>query len=191
MTVSSTPDGYYDLIYYESALGATIQLDQIIIGIANDILGSNYYYEIFNWGNNVRDQNTNVDYATLPAAACTQECDNRVIPTSVLYPGSGPYSTGILIDVDTAPGAPPPGTYNYLVIISPEGGSWDPAQVDAVVVTEVGGGPMGSMPVASKDVALNLPVEDAVPIPPVDNAQAPPADIVPDPPVDNVQAPTR
>jgi hypothetical protein len=76
-----------------------------------------------------------------PDPACTDpsapECDNRVIPAADLYPGaSGPDpSTGILIDVDTAPSEPPAGTYDYLVIVSPSGS--DPAQVDSVVVEEV------------------------------------------------------
>ena len=145
--VSSVPDGNYDLIFYEITnpastypvpVGATIALDHIIIGISRFSDGS--YYEVFNWGNNVRDANTNVDTNTLlPDSGCTvgtPECDNRVISTSNLYPAPG---TGILIDVDTAQGAPPGDTYyNYIVIISPNSGDPnDPAEVDSIVVIEV------------------------------------------------------
>ena len=140
ITVSSTPDGY-DLIFYESlASPTTVNLDQISIGISNSPDGSNYY-QVFNWGDNIPDTNTNVDYTKLPSdPACTdpnaQECDNRVIPTSSLYTpnASDPTvpQTGIQINVDTAPSAPPEGTYNYLVIISPP--SADSAQVDAITI---------------------------------------------------------
>jgi hypothetical protein len=142
--VSNTPDGNYDLIFYEATAPGdptTILLDQISIGISNAADGSSYY-QVFNWGDNIPDTNTNVNFNTLPpdpSPLCTHECDNRTIPTSNLYPGaSGPDpSTGVLIDVDTAPSAPPAGTYNYLVIVSPLAGAPDPAQVDSVVVTEV------------------------------------------------------
>jgi hypothetical protein len=140
VVVSNTPDANYDMIFYESLYGpGQIALDQISIGISNYSDGSSYY-QVFNWGDNIPDTNTNVDTATLPPdPACTlgaPECDNRVIPTSDLQtdPATG-ISTGILIDVDNAPSAPPEGTYNYLVIVSPL--SLDTAQVDTVVVTEV------------------------------------------------------
>jgi hypothetical protein len=138
IVVSTSPDGY-DLIFYESlaANGISVNLDQIIIGISNSPTGSSYY-EVFNWGNNIPDTNTNVNTNTLPPdTTCTgpsaPECDNTVIPTTSLYtdPATG-INTGILINVDTAPSAPPEGTYNYLVIISPPSG--DSAQVDAVVI---------------------------------------------------------
>lgn len=137
--VSSTSDGNYDLILYEVIFpsgGSSIQMDQIIVGISNNTDGS--YYEIFNWGDNIPDTNTNLDTTDLPPdPSCTgptaPECDNRIIPTSELAtPGSG-----ILIDVDAAHGAPPEGTYNYLVILSPFTIPADNAQVDAIQVTEV------------------------------------------------------
>ena len=137
--VLATPDGFYDLIFYEiedPSNPGYIQFDNIIIGITNDItLG---YYEVFQWGNNIPDTNTNVDVNELPPdASCAsgQECDNYDINTNDLYPNPG---TGIMIDVDTAPGAPPPNSYNFAVIIAPTTGtSGDNAQVDAIVVTEV------------------------------------------------------
>ena len=137
ITVSSTADGNYDLILHEVIYGPTsIWMDNIIIGVSNSLDGS--YYEVFNWGNSVADTNTNVDTNTLlPDPGCiapdAPECDNRVIQSSDLYNG-----TGILIDVETAPGgAPPEGTYNYLVIISPLSGALDVAQVDTIIVTKV------------------------------------------------------
>lgn len=136
IVVSLTPDSFYDLVFYESAFNPTlIQLDQIIIGISND--NGLTYYEVFNWGNGIPDTNTNVDTNILtpdPSCILEPECDNREIPQADLHPTPG---TGILIDVDNAPGAPPPGTYDYLVIISPNTGSGDDSQIDAVVVTEV------------------------------------------------------
>jgi hypothetical protein len=139
--VSNTPDGNYDMIFYEVTFpqgsGIRIEMDQIIIGVSNNTDGS--YYQVFNWGDNVRDANTNIDTNTLSAdPTCVAltgapECDNRDIQITELYPSPG---TGILIDVDTAPGGrPPEGSYNYLVIISPV--SVDAAQVDTIVVTEV------------------------------------------------------
>jgi hypothetical protein len=143
VVVGVTPDGYYDLVFYESSMGTDIQLDHIIIGISTLSDGSSYY-EVLNWGNNVRDQNTNVDTSKLPAdPSCVTgapECDNRAIPTSSLYDPDGAGAapqTGILIDVDTANSAPPANTYSYIVIISPLTGSGDSSQVDAIVVTEV------------------------------------------------------
>lgn len=136
--VLATPDNFYDLVFYESQLASNIQLDHIIIGISNNVLLG--YYEVFNWGNNAPDTNTNANVDTLPAdPACTTpgtECDNYAIPTNNLYPNPG---TGILIDVDTAPAAPPPDSYDFIVIISPiiTPSSGNGAQVDAIVVTEV------------------------------------------------------
>ena len=140
--VSGTPDGMYDLIFYESEVGpGSIYLDHIIIGISKVDDGS--YYEVFNWSDNDRDENTNVDFNTLPpdtSPSCTEpECDNRVIPTTELHTDTTnpSISTGILIDVDNAPGKPPEGDYRYVVIISPPSGDFDDAQVDAIVVEEV------------------------------------------------------
>jgi hypothetical protein len=149
--VSGTPDAFYDLIFYESTApgnNTVINLDKIIIGISRDDDGS--YYEVFNWGDNNRDKNTNVDFNILPtdpSPSCAEpECDNRAIPLDstavppepILHtdPVSG-VGTGILIDVDNAPSKPPEGDYRYLVIISPSSGAPDAAQVDAVVVDEV------------------------------------------------------
>ncbi len=133
--VLETPDANYDLVFYEFINGTSVYLDHIIIGISQFPDGS-LYYEVFNWGNGIPDTNTNVDTADLPPDPLCPgdpECENRDIPIDDLYPNPG---GGILIDVDTASSAPPPGTYDYIVIISPNN-NVEPAQIDAIVVTEV------------------------------------------------------
>lgn len=145
ITVVGPAETNYDLVYYEWDAGGQIMLDHVIIGISQDPDGDPYY-EVFNWGDNLPDTNTNVDVsATYPAdpssippdpgCLADPECDNRDIPLSELYDQSGPPAepkTGILIDVDNAGSHPPPGDYPYVVIISPDTGSGDAAQVDAV-----------------------------------------------------------
>lgn len=138
VVVLVTPDAFYDLVFYEYNESGTIYMDHIIIGISQHADGS-VYYEVFNWGNNVPDTNTSLDINNLPTpgAGCTDgdpECDDRRFAPSELYPYPG---TGVLIDVDTAPSAPPPGTYDYIVIISPISGIGDPSQIDAIIVTKV------------------------------------------------------
>lgn len=133
-----TPDEFYDLVFYEYNESGVIYMDHIIIGISQYADGS-IFYEVFNWGNNIPDTNTslNTDNLPSPGTGCTPgdpECDDRVFSPSELYPYPG---TGVLIDVDTAPSAPPPGTYDYIVIISPVSGIGDPSQIDAIIVTKV------------------------------------------------------
>jgi hypothetical protein len=159
ITVDSTPDNNYDLAYYEWNNGGAVYLDWIIIGITNDPTGSTYY-EVFNWGDGDPDLNSNVGDI---AAAAGDEFDDHTVPVSdnaevpVLPPEdelhdpdhdpgnppadpetNGPLpGTGVLIDVDSAPSDPPPNTYEYIVIISPPGGTGGDAQVDAIQATEV------------------------------------------------------
>lgn len=177
VVVSSTPDGNYDLIFYEYVFSSGhIMLDDIIIGISKNPDGS--YYEVFEWGDDDRDQNTNVDYTKLPvdpACASGLECDNRDIPTTVLY-GTPPYQSGILIDVDyNTDGKPPEGSYQYLVILAPP--SSDASQVDAVVVAEVPGGKFGVTSVRASE-GESQAAEEAVAPATVDQPQSP------DPPAD-------
>jgi hypothetical protein len=124
----------YNIIFYEYDVGGNIRLDQIIIGIMVNAADS-YYYQVFNWGDNIADSNTNADFNILPpdgSPTCLEpECDNRIIPLANLYPYPG---TGIVIDVDTAPSLPPPGVYNYIIIISPLGGDGDAAQIDSIQI---------------------------------------------------------
>jgi hypothetical protein len=174
--VSNAPDGNYDLIFYEADFGlGTIYLDNIIIGISNVTDGS--YYTVFNWGDNDlvdTNQNTNVNTTVLdityPDPTCTgaaaPECDNRGIPGTALYTDSG-ISTGILIDVDTAPSAPPEGTYSYLVIVSPLSGDLDSVNVDSIVVDEVPipvslAAPLNKVPDESANGESSISVDEAL-----------------------------
>jgi hypothetical protein len=119
----------YDMVYYEAEYNNSgeIRLDSVIIGISIFPDGQ-IYYEVFNWGNGIADTNTNV-------ASVTDE-DNASISMNDLYSNPG---TGILIDVDNAPSEPPPGGYQYVVIISPvkPPPPTDTIQVDSVEVIEV------------------------------------------------------
>ena len=167
-----------------------VQMDQVIIGISNLTNGS--YYEVFNWGDNNRDKNTNVDTNGLPPASnCTvpsmPECDNRNIPMSSPLPysslyGSPPNKTGILIDVDTANGAPPPGTYNYLVIVSPIDTGLDGTNIDSVVVAEI--------PIPSDRPLAIVKSEEAAPGSVEDNEPASSADTT-DPPANDPALPAE
>jgi hypothetical protein len=144
--VGATPDGNYDLVYYEYKNGSYVYLDWIIIGISNYADGSSYY-EVFNWGDGVPDTNSNVDTNDIaPDVSCiapeAPECDNHQVELNDLHDpdgGSNNNQTGVLIDVDNATSAPPAGTYNYIVIISPNGGSSgaEPVELDSIDVTEV------------------------------------------------------
>lgn len=134
VTVSSSPDGNYDLAYYEYNNTGYVYMDWIIVGITNSPDGSQYY-EVFNWGNGLPDNNSNV------GDVAGTENDDQQVPASEFYDPDGagvaPQS-GILIDVDMATSAPPANTYNYVVIISPIGGtSLTDAQVDALQTVEV------------------------------------------------------
>ncbi len=153
IVVGSVSDGNYDLVYYEHNNYSFVYLDWIIIGISNYADGS-HYYEVFNWGNGTPDTNTNVGDV---AQSSGTELDNQAIPVSgntelppsqtELYdpdyspgaPGTnGPLpQTGILIDVDSATSVPPPNTYNYVVIIAPQGDLDGAVQVDAIQTVEI------------------------------------------------------
>ncbi len=147
IVVHATSDGSYDLVFFEDENpngSGEIAMDQVILGISNDPSG-NPYYEVFHWGDGIPDANSNVDTTALGLP--TAEVDNQTISTSDLYedPASSPppsnEQTGILIDVDQAPSRPPPGSYQYLVIIAPPAtnpnNAADGGQVDSVEVTEV------------------------------------------------------
>ena len=117
-------DGSYDLAYYERAApgGTGIFLDWVIIEIGD---GTNWY-TVFNWGNNIADTNSNMDFNILPNPQVPEETDQRDIPTSALYNG-----TGIAIDVDAIA---PPGTYAYIRFTAPAGDSDGQMEIDALEV---------------------------------------------------------
>lgn len=124
----------YDLVYFENEyVDGTgirkIRLDHVILGISTDP-GGNPYFEIFNWGNGIRDYNSNVDTQVIGVPAV--ENNNQEILMDFLYPFPG---TGVAIDADTAPSEPPPGSYGYLVIISPPTGApGQGAQIDSILI---------------------------------------------------------
>jgi hypothetical protein len=190
ISVNGKLDTDYDLVYYENinlinCLG--ICIDQVIIGISNSPTGGPYY-EVFNWGDGVADMNSNVgDVAGL-------EEDNQPINIGELY-GTIPYQTGIAIDVDNATSNPPLGPYQYVVILSPEGGSGEAAEINAIeVIPDPPVAPASVMsiqsadeaPVASAKEAQNPPEDNTSP--PVDNAPSSPAEAVPAPPAEEVPA---
>jgi hypothetical protein len=117
-------DGNFDLVYYErpSPGGTGIFLDWVIVEISD---GTNWY-TIFNWGNNVADANSNMDFNSLPNPQVPEETDQRDIPTSALYNG-----TGVAIDVDAII---PPGTYSYIRFTAPAGDSDNQMEIDAIEV---------------------------------------------------------
>ena len=117
-------DGGYDLVYYErpAPSGDGIYLDWIIVEISD---GTNWY-TIFNWGDNVADTNSNMDFNILPNPRTPQETDQRGIPATALYNG-----TGIAIDVDAIV---PPGTYTSIRFWAPAGDSDGQTEIDALQV---------------------------------------------------------
>ena len=112
----------WDLAYYELPAGNGVLLDWIIIQISD---GMNWY-TVFNWGDNIADTNTNVDFNILSNPQTPQERDQRDIPRSELY-----NSTGIAIDLDSVV---PPGTYPYIRFIAPPGDVDNQMEIDAIQV---------------------------------------------------------
>ena len=117
-------DGNFDLVYYErpSPGGTGIFLDWVIVEISD---GTNWY-TIFNWGNNIADTNSNMDFNSLPNPQVPEETDQRDIPTSALYNG-----TGVAIDVDAIV---PPGNYSYIRFTAPAGDADNQMEIDAIEV---------------------------------------------------------
>jgi hypothetical protein len=117
-------NGNFDLIYYErpSPGGTGIFLDWVIVEISD---GTNWY-TIFNWGNNIADTNSNMDFNSLPNPQVPEETDQRDIPTSALYNG-----TGVAINVDAIV---PPGTYSYIRFTAPAGDNDNQMEIDAIEV---------------------------------------------------------
>ncbi len=125
--VKNPPDGFYDFIFYELFVAPDrINMDNVILSISMD--GVNYY-EVFNWGDNIPDDNTNI-------STYTPENDNLPIFITDLF-GVNPLRTGIVVDVDNVSSNPPPGLYIYLVIEVPPGATNDGTGIDAIQVQEV------------------------------------------------------
>ncbi|CAG1006228.1 hypothetical protein ANAEL_03400 [Anaerolineales bacterium] len=197
--VEGTPDTDYDLVYYEMANPINIAMDQVIIGISQDInndgVFDGIYYEVFNWGDGNPDLNSNV------GSIAGAETDNQVIiannPSSVLY-GTPPYQTGVLIDVDNASSNPPIGIYQFLVVIAPETSADDGADINSVQVVEVTNtsaspiiAPLNNAPsVAKEEPSVQTSEAPGDTSPPVDEQPNPPEndpsppDIPSDPPAE-------
>lgn len=99
-----------DMVYYENAVGGTVFVDNVIVGISANASGSPFYI-VFNWGDisgvTTNDTNTNL--------AGIIEIENAPVSVNDLY---NPPSTGIAINVDGAASQPPPGSYQYVVILA-------------------------------------------------------------------------
>jgi len=84
-------DPGYDFVYYERAAAPGIRMDQVILRVSSD--NGVTWTTVFNWGDNIRDQNSNLDFVALGLAS---EADNASINSADLVNG-----TGVGIDIDT------------------------------------------------------------------------------------------
>jgi hypothetical protein len=124
----------YDMVYYELPMGSGIWLDWVTVEISD---GRNWY-TVFNWGNNIADSNTNMDFNYLPYPVMEpfpppEEPDQRDIPTANLFPFPG---TGVAIDLDSVV---PPGSYYYIRFSCPSSINGIPdtdgkMEIDAIAV---------------------------------------------------------
>jgi len=116
----------YDMVYYEQRIDFTpppvnggIELDQVKIEVGTRLNPGDaiQWYQVFFWGDTTCDINTPI------AAYCVGgETDNKLINTVDLFGpavGAPPYNTGILININKAPGTAPAGTYQYIRITDP------------------------------------------------------------------------
>ena len=122
IVVTGSTEPAFDLVYYEWENPANnINLDWVIIEVSTSSSGP--WVQVFNWGNDILDANTNIGQAGYGAGS---EPDNNPIPFADLYGGNSP---GIAIDIDAFA---PAGTYQWLRIMAPLGGDNDAAEVDSV-----------------------------------------------------------
>jgi len=114
----------WDVVYYERPNGSGVLLDWMLVEVSQD--GSNWS-QVFYWGDELRDTNTNVDYLNLPNYPQTpEEPDQRDISSTVLY-----NSTGIAIDLDSLGLS---GTYYYIRFYAPSGDFDGHSEIDAIQV---------------------------------------------------------
>lgn len=122
IAVSGSPEPAFDLVYYEFENPIwNINLDWVIVEVSTN--GTEPWFPVFNWGNNIVDGNTNIGQAGIGDG---NEPDNQPLPFSVLYNGNSP---GIAIDIDEVV---PADTYQWVRIWSPLGGDNDGAEVDSL-----------------------------------------------------------
>jgi hypothetical protein len=115
-------DSSFDLVYYELIQNPGIWLDWVIIEIGD----GNNWYTIFNWGDDIADTNTNVNFNILSNPQTPPEPDERRIPSAELY-----RITGIAIDIDSLV---PPGTYTYIRFTAPPGDIDGQLEIDAIEI---------------------------------------------------------
>jgi hypothetical protein len=115
-------DSSFDLVYYENPNGSGIWLDWVIVEISD----GNNWYTIFNWGDNIADTNSNMNFNILSNPQVPPEPDQRDIPSAELY-----NSTGIAIDVDAIV---PGGTYSYIRFTAPTGDVDNKMEIDAIEI---------------------------------------------------------
>ena len=125
-TVSGNPGP--DLVYYEITKSGEVFLDWIQVEVGDGV----NWYTVFNWGNEIADSNSNMNFITLlsPLLSPTpppNEPDERHIQSTdlALYP-----PTGISIDLD---GIAPPGTYPLLRITAPPNDTDGMLEIDAIL----------------------------------------------------------
>lgn len=122
---TSTPDGAYDLVFYEYEFSpGIVQFDHVVLQVGtgpSGSCGSSTWTTVFYWGDSDPTNNGHIGGMYGPT-----EVDNQTMFTSDLYLGS---TTGIAIDTD-ALGAS--GIYPCLRVYSPISGSGDSAQIDAI-----------------------------------------------------------
>ena len=124
LNIQLTTGPGWDVVYYERPNASGVLLDWVIMEVSTD--GANWF-QIFNWGDELPDRNTNVNYEILPDSPQTpEERDQREIPSSVLY-----NSTGIAIDLDALGLS---GTYSYIRFYAPPGDIDGHSEVDAIQV---------------------------------------------------------
>lgn len=118
--------GVPDLVYYEFDNMGLIYMDWVIIQVGDGL----NWYTVFNWGDNLADSNTNMDFNILPPPTIPplspQEADARAIPLSSFRNNSG-------IEIDIDPFAPQ-GTYSWIRIIAPIGDADNQLEIDAIEI---------------------------------------------------------
>jgi hypothetical protein len=127
ITVTGSPDNAYDLAYYEHLYDldtSLILMDCLMIDLLNT--GDSQWYNVLTWCDGSPDSNTNI-------AAYFPESDNQPIPITALYQSGGSPQTGILIDVDAAPGIAT-GDYQFLRIYAMPTAGGDGCDVDSFEV---------------------------------------------------------
>ncbi|MCL4298376.1 MAG: hypothetical protein KJ077_21745 [Anaerolineae bacterium] len=134
-TVISTGHPGPDLIYYEMQGNGPppppyyVFMDLVTVEVGPTPGGP--WYPVFVWGDGNSDTNTNVSgLDTGPAS------DNMTISSPPLVGPGDPFNLGVEIDIDTAPGGPPAGSYQYVRIYSPPTGVGDSdgPEVDAIQI---------------------------------------------------------